>query len=193
VYLDSLTLTSVAFVLDLKSASISSKLRPRVSGKYLITKIKAQTPIAAKIKKTCSTDKTSVKIGNNCATSKLPIDSTKAAIPVAAPRARVGGDFGNITQSTGPQVKPKKMMKSVRQATIIHAEDWIPTVQTNIAMINSEATIPIVPMTNNRLRSILSIIIIATIVIRTFTVPIPTVPNIEVASPRPALLNIVGA
>ena len=70
--MDSLTLTSVAFVLDLKSASISSKLRPRVSGKYLITKIKAQTPIAAKIKKTCSTDKTSVKIVNNCATSKRP-------------------------------------------------------------------------------------------------------------------------
>ena len=37
-----------------KSYSISSKLRPRVSGKYLITKIIANTPIIAKIKNTHS-------------------------------------------------------------------------------------------------------------------------------------------
>ena len=60
-------------------------------------------------------------------------------------------------------------------------------------MINNEETIPILPITSKRLRSTLSIIIIATIVIKTLTVPIPTVPKIDVASPKPALLNIVGA
>ena len=122
-YLVSSIFAFAAFVLERKSASISSKLRPRVSGKYLITKIKAQIPIAAKIKNTCSTDNISVKIGKNCATSKLPIDSTSAATPVAAPRARIGNNSGNITQSTGPHVKPKNIMNKVKQATIIHADD----------------------------------------------------------------------
>ena len=49
----------VALVLERKSASISSKLRPLVSGRYLTTKINAPIPIIAKIKKTCSTDNTS--------------------------------------------------------------------------------------------------------------------------------------
>ena len=59
-------------------------------------------------------------------------------------------------------------------------------------MINNEATMPMLPITNKRLRSTLSIIIIAIIVINTLTVPIPTVPKIEVASPSPALLKIEG-
>ena len=41
--------------------------------------------------------------------------------------------------------------------------------------------------------SILSIIYIANIVTITLTDPMPTVPSIAVASPKPALLKIVGA
>ncbi len=66
-------------------------------------------------------------------------------------------------------------------------------VHIKIAIISNEATIPIFPVINNFLRSTLSAINTATIVTSTLIVPIPTVPKIEVASPNPALLKIVGA
>src|SRR5699024_12362269 len=87
------------------SASISSKLRPRVSGRYLITKIKAPTPTAAKIKKTSPTTSTPGNIGNNCATNKLPIDKDSAEIPDDAPRPSIGNKYRSGTHRTGTEVK----------------------------------------------------------------------------------------
>ncbi len=54
----------------------------------------------------------------------------------------------------------------------------------------SDAIIPILPMTNNFLRSILSTTNNAAIVTRTLIIPIPTEPKIDAASPKPALAKI---
>ncbi|SIN57746.1 Uncharacterised protein [Mycobacteroides abscessus subsp. abscessus] len=180
-------------VLSLKSYSISSKLRPRVSGKYLITKYIAKMPINANIKNTHSVLRALFNTGNNCATISVPKFNTSVAKPVAAPRARIGNISGNITQRIGPHVKPKNTINSDKHTIIITAEDSIPIVQIRIAITRSDMTIPMFPVISSFLRSILSAINTATIVTSTLIVPIPTVPRIDVASPRPALLKIVGA
>src|SRR5699024_6460889 len=147
-------------VLFLKSTSISSKLRPLVSGRYLITNIIAKIPITAKIKNTSSILNTDVSIGNNSATNKLPIDSDNVAIPVAAPLALIGNNSGSITHNIGPQVNAKNTINSVRQATIIQAPtvEPRPIVHTNPAIISNDPTIPMLPVINSFFLSILSMI-----------------------------------
>ena len=136
-----------------------------------------------------------MRSGKNCATNKLPIDNDNVAIPVAAPLALIGNSSGNMIHKIGPQVNAKKTMNNVKHATIIHAPtvECNPIVHTSVAIISNEQTIPILPVMSSFLRSILSMIYIANIVTITLTDPIPTVPSIAVASPKPALLKIVGA
>jgi len=144
----------------------------------------------AKIKNTHSVLNASLNIGKNNDTISVPIFSTSAEMPVAAPRARIGNNSGSITHRTGPQEIPKNTINNDKQTIIIHADEAIPIVQIKIAIINNEAIIPILPPTSSFLRSILSTTKMATIVTRTLIVPIPTEPNIDAASPSPALAKI---
>ncbi|BFL66597.1 hypothetical protein ACUXN8_000068 [Staphylococcus capitis] len=95
-----------------------------------------------------------------------------------------------MTHNTGPHEIPKKTINRDKHKIIIHADDAIPIVQINTAMMISDAIIPILPMTNNFLRSILSTTNNAAIVTRTLIIPIPTEPKIDAASPKPALAKI---
>ena len=143
----------------------------------------------AKIKNTHSVLNASLNIGKNNDTISVPIFSTSAEIPVAAPRARIGNNSGSITHRTGPQEIPKNTINNDKQIIIIHADEAIPIVQIKIAIINNEAIIPILPPTSNFYINLIYYKM-ATIVTRTLIVPIPTEPNIDAASPSPALAKI---
>lgn len=54
-------------------------------------------------------------------------------------------------------------------------------------------TIPAFPNNNSGFLPILSMIFIATNVMRTLTVPIPTVPKIEAEFPNPTFVKVFGA
>ena len=110
-------------------------------------------------------------------------------MPVAAPRARIGNNSGSITHRTGPQEIPKNTINNDKQTIIIHADEAIPIVQIKIAIINNEAIIPILPPTSSFTINLIYYKM-ATIVTRTLIVPIPTEPNIDAASPSPALAKI---
>ena len=143
----------------------------------------------AKIKNTHSVLNASLNIGKNNDTISVPIFSTSAEMPVAAPRARIGNNSGSITHRTGPQEIPKNTINNDKQTIIIHADEAIPIVQIKIAIINNEAIIPILPPTSNFTINLIYYKM-ATIVTRTLIVPIPTEPNIDAASPSPALAKI---
>ena len=143
----------------------------------------------AKIKNTHSVLNASLNIGKNNDTISVPIFSTSAEMPVAAPRARIGNNSGSITHRTGPQEIPKNTINNDKQTIIIHADEAIPIVQIKIAIINNEAIIPILPPTSSFTINLIYYKM-ATIVTRTLIVPIPTEPNIDAASPSPALAKI---
>lgn len=54
-------------------------------------------------------------------------------------------------------------------------------------------TMPAFPNSSNGFLPILSMILIATNVMRTLTVPIPTVPKIEAEFPNPTFVKVFGA
>src|SRR5215211_6550273 len=101
-----------------KSSSISSKLRPLVSGTKKEAKRKAKIPIAAKMKNTNPVPNAS-RTGNVKPTTKFPSQFEKVAVPMAVPRALKGKISPSIIHTMPPQLSEKLILKNARHAIAI--------------------------------------------------------------------------
>src|SRR5829696_3545015 len=104
-----------------RSASISSRLRPLVSVTKALTNTKARTPITAYPKNTGPGPKLASRLGNVCETMKFAIQCKNIATPVAVPLILKGNTSGSMTQTVGPQVAAKEMIKPARHKSVMTA------------------------------------------------------------------------
>src|SRR5699024_338479 len=86
-------------------ASMSSRVRPRVSGTRRVTNRTPRTQMTAKIANTASWLMVAVMIGNSRPTRNDPIQLNELASPEARPRIASGKISPTITQVRGAQVK----------------------------------------------------------------------------------------
>ena len=104
------------------SCSISAKLRPRVSGRYLITKNIASTPIAAKLRIPILYLNYDLKLG--IIVQRLTYQSLILMLQcLLLLLLRVGNNSGNMTHKTGPHEIPKNTMNNDKQIIMTQADD----------------------------------------------------------------------
>ncbi len=117
------------------------------------------------------------KMGKVWETMKLAIQCKKMATPVAVPRILNGRTSGSITQTVGPQVMAKEMMKPARHNSVMTATVSVGLDGSESSSVESPSTtrlavIPTNPPRSSGLRPARSIRRIATRVMRTLIAPI---------------------
>ena len=105
-----------------------------------------------------------------------------------------GNSSGSITQTIGPQLTANTTMNTPKQMTVVHAApEVLPKKRLEKESTIKLMTIPAFPNNKSGFRPILSMKRIATSVIRTLTVPMPTVPKMAAESSNPTFVNVFGA